>query len=514
MSLDIRSPPRTLAPKQPLLSFSLPPALVAVAPEEISALSDRPLDALPRPVTPVPTDQYSLSDIPTNFDSFTRATQDSFALSLDHIDDRIRVKLDQPFGKDNLTQCFSSEPCLRHVLLPLWRSGHLQAEPYSYQRLQLASPDAFRLHHLLRKYGDISFNSIRGFPPGWNSETTINEPRVAMTTAALIHFNGSVADAVRWIGGPHVAAHRDHPAILRRVVASGASPDLVSDLRRILLHGIPAKCNVSSTEANFQAFYQYGNHKTLMEEPAKTYKALVKDNRKGYTLLFDPALIPFLLNCHVTPQGIVDLNTLHKNPRPIFDSSFRPQAWCMAINDWTNKDYEPPLTFADAEMAFMIWLYNLRVTYPASEIYLADDDVSGAFRQTKYHPNLVGMHTSVQCGYGVLNTGATFGDNTSPSQFNPIAEARRHVSRHLWLTDHGVISRTLPHLPPITTAPAPPATITATFATADPDAINTGVLSSSGERIPPPYSMHVDDCLCRYTPQSDQKCLCQYCRFV
>jgi hypothetical protein len=49
--------------------------------------------------------------------------------------------------------------------------------------------------------------------------------------------------------------------------------------------------------------------------PDKTYKAMVKDNKKGYTILFDERhLIPYLPHTHLTPQGLVDLDTPYKNP--------------------------------------------------------------------------------------------------------------------------------------------------------------------------------------------------------
>ena len=105
-----------------------------------------------------------------------------------------------------------------------------------------------------------------------------------------------------------------------------------------------------------------------------------KDNKRGFTLLFDKRLLLFFLHSHIAPQGMVDLQSAFKNPRPIFDSSFRPDVWCLAINDWTSKLTEPPLTFATAELLFMEWLYNLRVTYPFLDIFLGDDDVSGTFR--------------------------------------------------------------------------------------------------------------------------------------
>ncbi|CAB9523035.1 unknown protein [Seminavis robusta] len=135
-------------------------------------------------------------------------------------------------------------------------------------------------------------------------------------------------------------------------------------------------------------------------------------------------------------------------------------------------DNEPPLTFAGAELGFMVWLYNLRVTYPREEIYIADDDVSGAFRLMKYHPNCMAMHTSIQAGYGVINTGGTFGDNTSPSNWDTIGQARRQLAWNLWLEDPTVEARVLPHIPPIQMAEVPTVVELEAFELADADGIN------------------------------------------
>ena len=43
---------------------------------------------------------------------------------------RVQVKLDQKFGKDNIVQSFKSEACLRHVLIPLFKSGFMSREHY------------------------------------------------------------------------------------------------------------------------------------------------------------------------------------------------------------------------------------------------------------------------------------------------------------------------------------------------------------------------------------------------
>ena len=425
---------------------------------------------------------------------FTQAVQDRFRGTLYAMDDRIRAKLEQDFGKENLQQCFHAEAALRHVLIPLWKSGCLYQDDSAWASLAAAYYPARAFLDLLADVGDVPFDHLPGFPEDWTQPPDIDPDTVRAHTAALIHFNGSVADCVRWLGGPHVGAQRDHDAILAELRASGLDEETYQDLQRIFVHGIPASCNAEASEQNFMEYFLYGNHSTVEEEPEKTYKAMAKDYRKGFTILFDPRMILLMHDCHVTPQGLVDLNSPYKKPRPIFDSSFRPQPWCQAINDWTHKDNEPRLTFAEAEMGFMRWLYNLRVTYPREEIYIADDDVSGAFRLMKYHPNLVGMHTSLQCKFAVVNTGATFGDNTSPSNFDVIGRARRHQSAYLWKHSSSVIEDTTPFLPELQMATPPTTTEAEAFCPADRDALNPGVLDpATGDRMAPPYHMHVDD---------------------
>ena len=188
---------------------------------------------------PVDSAVTTLGNPGTLREAFTQAAQRRFRVTLEAIDPRIVARLEQPFGKDNLSQCFYSTPGLRHVLLPLWKSGFLYGDSPSWNSFCAAYFPASILRDLLREYGDTPFHGIRGFPAGWDKETTVNQDRVAMATAALLHFNGSVADLVRWIGGPHVGAHRDHLTILKSLESAGVDTNVVADLRRIFLDGIP-----------------------------------------------------------------------------------------------------------------------------------------------------------------------------------------------------------------------------------------------------------------------------------
>ena len=480
-----------------LLSLLPPfvPALKGIPDDEVSDATVGPLIATQRALDRYPVESPVTPMDATLREAFTHAAQTRFKVTLDRLDHRVLAKLEQPFGKENLSQCFYSTPGLRHILLPLWKSGFLAGCREDWEAFSLAYYPVRILRDLLQEYGDVPFAGIRGYSEAWASGTDVDSRRVAMATAALLHFNGSVADLVRWIGGPHVGEHRDHQDIIRRLLKAGVDARVLHDIRRIFQSGIPAYCNAESNEQNFAAYYAYGNHSTMDVDPDKAHAAMAKDYRRGFTLLFDPRIVLLMLHCHLTPQGVVDLNTIFKNPRPIFDSSFRPYPWCFAINDWTSKDNEPPLTFATAELEFMIWMYNLRITYPWLEIYIADDDVSGAFRLMKYNPDLVGLHTSLQGDYCVVNTGGTFGDNTSPSNFDPIGLARRQLAWYLWKHETEAQLRAKAYLPLVQLAAPPTPVEIAAFCPADADTINTGVLDANGDRLAPPYNMHVDDAL-------------------
>jgi hypothetical protein len=89
----------------------------------------------------------------------------------------------------------------------------------------------------------------------------------------------------------------------------------------------------------------------------------------------------------------------------------------MAINAFTCKETEPEIDFPKAWLMRLAWLWNLRITYPWLEIYLGDDDVSGAFRQVKYNPDVVAMHPFLVFGVLFMSTGQTFSDCTSPANW-------------------------------------------------------------------------------------------------
>ena len=59
-----------------------------------------------------------------------------------------------------------------------------------------------------------------------------------------------------------------------------------------------------------------------------------------------------------------------------------------------NRDDDPDVVYSDAFMRHLTQIWNVRISYPNEELYLFDDDVKGAFRRSKYHPDVAGARVS------------------------------------------------------------------------------------------------------------------------
>ena len=316
-----------------------------------------------------------------------------------------------------------------------------------------------------------------------------------MTTACLLHFDRDVARMVRWIGGPHVNAHLNVPKILVSTLQPVIESSIFEDVKRILTWGAPASfCNAEASEANFQEFLNYGNHKSVTQNQSVFESTIVKQSKRGLTLIMDPAMIHFALNAHLTPQGLMG-GIMHPRQqlRPISDCSFRPSPAAYAINDWTDKKNEPELHFADSFLRFCVWHWSLAISYPDHDRHTGDDDVQCASSRVKYNPQLVAMHSSISNKTLMMSTGLTFGGNTSPSNWEPMARARQQLSQSLWHDDPAIIERDQPYLPSFKFAPPATPEERALFTKAIPDLINRGVFDDDGKRKSPTFDHHVDD---------------------
>ena len=145
-----------------------------------------------------------------------------------------------------------------------------------------------------------------------------------------------------------------------------------------------------------------------------------KEDRNQYVLPFPNWLARFVKNLHLTPQGL--LQKPGKNDRLIWDGSFQPTWDSKCINMMIDKKNEPELVYGHAFDRYLVEVWNQRITYPNKELYAFDDDVKGAFRHSKYYPDIASAFSFIIDNILYVALGATFGSGTSPSNFEPLQE--------------------------------------------------------------------------------------------
>jgi hypothetical protein len=94
--------------------------------------------------------------------------------------------------------------------------------------------------------------------------------------------------------------------------------------------------------------------------------------------------------------------------------------------------------FSTAKLNHWKQIFNLRISYPNKEIYPWDDDVTAAFRIPKFNPEVVCAKASVIAAFLVFWIGLTFGDTTSPPNFEPLARGRMALAEDLSATNEPV----------------------------------------------------------------------------
>ncbi|KAG7370629.1 hypothetical protein IV203_019199 [Nitzschia inconspicua] len=305
----------------------------------------------------------------------------------------------------------------------------------------------------------------RGFvsDADYATETTVNKQRVHSTTAGLFLCGFSIPKLVRFLGGPHLGATCDVDKILQTLQPS-VNPEILQELHGVFVYDAPRHCQGSSTEDNFLAFLRYGNHVSANSHPDELRKGFVKDLRRGFAIAIDKRLLPFIPDLHVTPLGIVDIETPGNN---LGQSSILPST--------------PSL---------IPWFSMTGPTSPAThgssfQILLGDNDITGAFRLIKYNPWMVSLHGFVVDGYLGFATGQTFGDTASPGNFEIPAIARQQYAPYLWLhKQEEVLHRARHFIAKMSFPDEATFRDNGSFSSANVDSCNYGVLFPDGSRRP------------------------------
>ena len=390
-----------------------------------------------------------------------------------------------PFGKPNVNQSYISEYRLPQVLLIVYKSEYNL--PTEYEPIWRERPLTKKLYDEWQRLKDLDFSELRILDPDWDAQTEISQRMLDMRLACLMHYNLDAASVVRYCGGNFIAAYRQPSTILSNI--EGLVPDQVyKDIERILTFGAPAKYNATGTYQELRQYQAYGNHSSLAQHKELALKALNKDDKRQLVLTFPRWISYCIPNYRQAPGGLI--RKPGKKDRLIYDTSHQTSPESIPYNMVANKSNEPEIVFATAERRHLQRIYNLRISFPNEEIRLMDDDVTAAFKQIKMNPELVASKGYCIGNICALHVGQSFGDCSSPPNWEPFARGRTALAEH-YSASNAKVPGFPEYLDKVVWQPDPePGTV---FIPAVKDKYNPGVFDENGNRLPTQFNMHVDD---------------------
>ena len=321
------------------------------------------------------------------------------------------------FGKPNARYSFTREASFDDILIILIKSGMLDVE---------GSDILFEVHPLYRQlfklYTTTKNLDFSGLKTGENDS-------IKLRTAMAFHYDLHLPSMIRYLNGHYLKQKLDVDHIIDTLQKIKCPTMILQDIQRVLTDGAPYRLNYHSSRENFLEFYNYGNHPTISQNDDAVMKAISKEEKYKYAFTLPGTLTRFIPNIHVTPQSI--LQKKGKKDRLIFDGSFQPTPFSRPVNAMHNNKEEPELVFGSAFQRHIKQVYNKRITYPTETLYQFADDVTAAFRQPKYHPDIVGAFCSRMSNVLLISVGQTFGSITSPQNYEPLARARAFLAQHL-----------------------------------------------------------------------------------
>ena len=183
---------------------------------------------------------------------------------------------------------------------------------------------------------------------------------------------------------------------------------------RVLQTGAPTHMVAKTSYENVLKYWCKGNNPSVAMHADQTTKTMVKEERNNYVIPLHSYLFRYVPHLMLTPQHMLVKNG---KARQIADLSFRHDEDSISVNMLTSSaaDTELRCEFGDVLTRLLTRIWNLRITYPTTDIVITANDIKGCFRQIKHHPDILGFFSYIINSILYLQCGQTFDSDFSPS---------------------------------------------------------------------------------------------------
>jgi hypothetical protein len=319
----------------------------------------------------------------------------------------------------------------------------------------------------------------------YKEQVEIQQKRVDMATACLIHFNMNPGSVVRFIGGEYTGEERDVQQVLSDISGHVSDVDL-EHIRRILTEGCPARMHFEEPTSNKLALLERGNQRSFEENPEVSRRVLNKEDKRSHFLPLQSWVPYFSPYCRHNSQGI------NKGNRVVWDASTKRDPFEIVLNEVTDTELEAEISFGSTKMEVCKILYNIRASCPDTDIYLALADVTSCYRYPRIHPDLTGCFGFSANNLYFLATSMVFGSSGSAPSWEGHRRAIEALSE-VFYTLEGLVEKHKEYLDMLEwdiTEPAEGELVRAVKCS-----VNKGFTDEEGNLLPIPSKMYVDDAI-------------------
>lgn len=216
-------------------------------------------------------------------------------------------------------------------------------------------------------------------------------------------------------------------------VLSHILPDkLFLELAAGLIDGVPNHLVAEIKEEETREMLQRNKLSNIASNPELVEKAILKEERNHLSLTFSRLLVYYTPNIGRLIMGI--LNKLHKKPRVYRHAGCKPHEDIHPINSLVDVALtEPEIGYGTTLYQHCQYLWRIAMIYPNCIIDSYDDDVSGAFPQLVFHPDITRANFSLYNNIMIASIALHFGSSWGPASWEPLARARCFISQWLFM---------------------------------------------------------------------------------
>jgi len=378
---------------------------------------------------------------------------------------------------------------LKHVIVVVMNQMKDWLNDSDLESLSTISKDFRRVVPRVKHLLSVDFSQLIQPRLEYESQTEVDPHRVEMATAAFVACGLDPGKFVRLMNKEYTGEGRRISSVLKNVRPHVSVEDY-EHIKRILTHGCPANLEFEEPDDSKLNMMRRGNQKSFVENPDIVRKTVNKEDKFSQLIPIEEWCCLFSPYVRHTPQGMVC--KINSNPRMVWDGSTKLTAMDTVMNEITSTDEEADITFGLVEKQFCRYIYNLRVTYPNSEILLATADVKACFRFPRINPDLTGAFGFLADGYYCLATSMVFGSNTSATSWEPFRRAIEALSV-VFANRSDLVKKHERYLKIIQWEKSK--SRREPFVKAEKCELNPGVLDEDGNEIPSPAMFYVDDAL-------------------